>query len=351
MRLKYKVDIHYQISLNKNIPTSSGQGVNLRMRYSDFSVNSIALSVIGFPLWTLATKGWGAKDTDLSIYLLQQAFEQGINFFDTADSYGKGYGEELLRESLSPVRHEIVISTKFGHDFYSPQLDVDWDGKNFDPSYVAYACEQSLRRIGTDYLDMYFVHYPSYAEVENDDLYEALERLVDAGKILNFGIATDDRPEAAEIASLLACERELDLFHTPFSLLEQDLVDIFSQMDRNISVIARRVHSFGLLEESYDPKIFEESDSSNQINHPVFSKILEMRPNYDFLLEDLEESVPDVALRFAITKKNIVSTLPNMADVDHLGQYCLSADKPDLDSDLMSLIGEVYSDQKADEKE
>ena len=51
------------------------------MRYSDFSVNSIDLSVIGFPLWTLATRGWGAKDTDLSIYLLQQAFEQGINFF------------------------------------------------------------------------------------------------------------------------------------------------------------------------------------------------------------------------------------------------------------------------------
>ncbi len=311
------------------------------MRYSDFSVNNIDLSVIGFPLWTLATSGWGTKDTDFSIYLLQQAFEQGINFFDTADSYGKGYGEELLRESLSPVRHEIVISTKFGHDFYSPKLDVEWDGKNFDPSYVAYACEQSLRRIGTDYLDMYFVHYPSYAEVENDDLYEALEKLVDAGKILNFGIATDDRQEAAEIVTLLAFERGLDLFHTPFSLLEQDLVDIFSQMEGDISVIARRVHSFGLLEESYDPKIFEDSNSSNQNNHPVFSKILEMRPKYDFLFEDCEESVSDIALRFAITNKNVASALPNISDIDNLGQYCLSADKPDLDSDLMSLIEEV----------
>ena len=318
------------------------------MRYSDFSVNSIDLSVIGFPLWTLATRGWGAKDTDLSIYLLQQAFEQGINFFDTADSYGKGYGEELLREALSPVRHEIVISTKFGYDFYSPQLDVDWDGKNFDPEYVVYACEQSLRRIGTDYLDMYFVHYPSYAEVENDDLYEALEKLVDAGKILNFGIATDDRREAAEIATLLAFERGLDLFHTPFSLLEQELVDLFSQMEKHISVIARRVHSFGLLEDSYDPKIFQESDSSN---HPVLKKILEMRPHYDFLFEDWEESVQDVALRFAITNKNVASTLPNISDVDNLRQYCLSADKPDLASDLMSLIGEVYSEQKENDND
>ncbi|MED5450325.1 MAG: aldo/keto reductase, partial [Chloroflexota bacterium] len=94
------------------------------MRYSNFSVNNIDLSVIWFPLWTLATKGWSTKDPDISKYLLQQAFEQGINFYDTADSYGKGYAEELLKEALSPVRHEIVISTKFGHDFYSPQLDV-----------------------------------------------------------------------------------------------------------------------------------------------------------------------------------------------------------------------------------
>ncbi len=316
------------------------------MRYSDFSVNSIDLSVIGFPLWTLATRGWGAQDTDVSIYLLQQAFEQGINFFDTADSYGKGYGEELLREALSPARHEIVIASKFGYDFYSPQLDVDWDGKNFGPAYVAYACEQSLRRIGTDYLDMYFVHYPSYAEVENDDLYEALEKLVDAGKILNFGIATDDRPEASEIATLLAFERDLNLFHSPFSLLEQDLVDSFSQMDRNISVIARRVHSFGLLEESYDPLMFEQSKFSDQKNHPAFGNIIEMRPNYDFLFEDLEESISDVALRFAITNRNVVSTLPNITDIDNLSQYCLSADKPDLDNDLINLIIEVYREQK-----
>jgi len=321
------------------------------VRYSDFSVNNIDLSVIGFPLWTLATKGWGTEDPDIAKYLLQQAFEQGINFYDTADSYGKGYGEELLKEALSPVRHEIVISTKFGHDFYSPQLNVDWDGKNFDPAYIAYACEQSLHRIGTDYLDMYFVHYPSYAEVENDDLYETLEKLVDSGKILNFGIATDDRQEAADIATLLAFEREVDLFHSPFSLLEQDLVDILSRMEKNISVIARRVHSFGLLEESYDPKIFKESNSSYQRNNPVFSKVLEMRPNFDFLFEDLEENVSDVALRFAITNKNVGSTLPNITNLDNLEQYCLSADKPDLDIDLIGLIGEVYTDQKEKESE
>tara|TARA_B110000014_G_scaffold199070_1_gene148354 strand:+ start:1836 stop:2813 length:978 start_codon:yes stop_codon:yes gene_type:complete len=321
------------------------------MRYSEFSVNNIHLSVIGFPLWTLATGGWGKKDPDLSIYLLQQAFEKGINFFDTADSYGKGYGEELLRESLSPVRHEIVISTKFGYDFYSPKLDIEGDGKNFDPKYVSYACEQSLRRIGTDYLDMYFVHYPSYAEVENDDLYETLEKLVDAGKILNFGIATDDRPEAAEIANLLAFEREVDLFHTPFSLLEQDLVASFDQMDKNISIIARRVHSFGLLEESYDPKIFEDLDSGTQKDNSVFRKMLEMRPNYDFLFDQFEESVSDVALRFAINNRNVASTLPNISDIENLGRYCLYADRPDLDTELMSSINEVYSDQKENESE
>ena len=316
------------------------------MRYSDFSVNDIDLSVIGFPLWTLATRGWGKKDPSVAIYLLQQAFNQGINFFDTADSYGRGYGEELLREALAPIRKEIVISTKFGFDFYSPQLNIDGgDGKNFDPEYVSYACEQSLRRLGTDYIDMYLVHYPSYDEVENDDLYEALEKLVEAGKILRFGLALDDRPEATEIARLLVSERELDLIHAPYSLLEQDLVSSLSETG-DLSVIARRVHAFGLLDDSYDPKTFEGSDLGQQQDHPVFSNVLARRPYYDFLSDCFEENISDIALRFAITNRGIALTLPNINDIDNLSAYCLSADKPDLDNELMQIISDVFQEQK-----
>ncbi|MCS5649488.1 MAG: aldo/keto reductase [Dehalococcoidia bacterium] len=316
------------------------------MRYSDFSVNDIDLSVIGFPLWTLATRGWGKKDPSVAIYLLQQAFNQGINFFDTADSYGRGYGEELLREALAPIRKEIVISTKFGFDFYSPQLNIDGgDGKNFDPEYVSYACEQSLRRLGTDYIDMYLVHYPSYDEVENDDLYEVLEKLVEAGKILRFGLALDDRPEATEIARLLVSERELDLIHAPYSLLEQDLVSSLSETG-DLSVIARRVHAFGLLDDSYDPKTFEGSDLGQQQDHPVFSNVLARRPYYDFLSDCFEESISDIALRFAITNRGIALTLPNINDIDNLSAYCLSADKPDLDNELMQIISDVFQEQK-----
>ena len=317
------------------------------MRYSNFSVNNIDLSVIGFPLWTLATRGWGKKDPSVAIYLLQQAFNQGINFFDTADSYGRGYGEELLREALSPIRKEIVISTKFGFDFYSPQLNIDGrDGKNFDPEYVSYACEQSLRRLGTDYIDMYLVHYPSYDEVENDDLYEVLEKLVDAGKILRFGLALDDRPEATEIARLLVSERELDLIHAPYSLLEQDLVSSLFEIGDHLSVIARRVHAFGLLDDSYDPKIFDGSGLGQQQDHLVFSNALARRPYYDFLSESFEESISDIALRFAITNQGIALALPNINDIDNLSDYCLSADKPNLDDELMQMINDVFQEQK-----
>ena len=317
------------------------------MRYSDFSVNDINLSVIGFPLWTLATRGWGKKDPSSAIYLLQQAFNQGINFFDTADSYAKGYGEELIREALSPIRKEIVISTKFGFDFYSPRLNGDGgDGKNFDPEYVSFACEQSLRRLGTDYIDMYLVHYPSYAEVENDDLYEVLEKLVDAGKILRFGLAIDDRPEATEIASLLLSERELGLIHAPYSLLEQDLVSSLSEISGDLSVIARRVHAFGLLDDSYDPKMFEGSNLAQQEGHPVFKNVLSRRPYYDFLSDRFEENISDIALRFAITNQDIASVLPNINDIGDLSDYSLSADKSDLDDELMQMICDVFQEQK-----
>ena len=128
-------------------------------------------------------------------------------------------------------------------------------------------------------------------------------------------------------------------------MLEQDLVSSLSETG-DLSVIARRVHAFGLLDDSYDPKTFEGADLGQQQDHPVFSNALARRPYYDFLSDCFEESISDIALRFAITNQGIASTLPNINDIDNLSAYCLSADKPDLDNELMQIISDVVQEQK-----
>ena len=118
------------------------------MKYNEIVGLETNVSEMGFGLWTLSTHGWGSITPEGASNILNEAFSLGVNLFDTADSYGNGYSEELIAEALSTVRKNIVISTKVGVDFYHSDIfGEDSNKKNFSPDYLIYSCEQSLRRL------------------------------------------------------------------------------------------------------------------------------------------------------------------------------------------------------------
>ncbi len=126
------------------------------MKYRNLGKTDLKVSEVGFGVWTVSTGWWGKLDERESITLLSQALDLGINFFDTGDTYGEGYGEEILAKALGKQRNNILIGTKFGYDFYT---HVEREGhqerpQDFSPSFVRYACEQSLRRLNTDHIDL-----------------------------------------------------------------------------------------------------------------------------------------------------------------------------------------------------
>ncbi|MDQ3926925.1 MAG: aldo/keto reductase, partial [Actinomycetota bacterium] len=107
---------------------------------------------MGFGVWTLSTGWWGEVDDKRSVRLLKRAYEEGINYFDTADTYGSGKGEILLADAFGHMRDEVVISTKIGYDFYNytkrrgqQERPQDWS-----EDFVRFALEQSLKRLTTD---------------------------------------------------------------------------------------------------------------------------------------------------------------------------------------------------------
>ncbi len=119
------------------------------------------------------------------------ALDAGVNFFDTADIYGDTRSEEFLGRALAGRRGEAVIATKFG---------VRHDGSGFDssPDYVRSACEDSLRRLGTDYIDLYQIHFPDPATALRDTL-EVLDELVTAGKVREVGCSNFNVEQLREI--------------------------------------------------------------------------------------------------------------------------------------------------------
>ena len=84
------------------------------MKYRKLGETDLEISEVGFGVWTVATNWWGRIDRDEGVGLLKKSLDLGINFFDTADTYGDGYGEEILAKALGKHRHDISIGTKFG---------------------------------------------------------------------------------------------------------------------------------------------------------------------------------------------------------------------------------------------
>ena len=89
------------------------------MRYRNLGETDIRVSEVGFGVWTVSTGWWGEVDDVRSVRLLRQAYEAGINYFDTADTYGSGKGETLLADAFGGMRDKVVISTKISYDFYN----------------------------------------------------------------------------------------------------------------------------------------------------------------------------------------------------------------------------------------
>ena len=162
------------------------------MKYRNLPRTDLLLSEVGFGVWTVATNWWGRIPEEMRRSLLEEALELGINFFDTADTYGEGYGEEVLAKFMGHRRHEMIIATKFGYDFYdttTPRIGHQERPQKFEPEFIRFACEQSLRRLNTDYIDLYQLHNPRVPAIESDEVFETLEDLKHEGKIRFYGSA------------------------------------------------------------------------------------------------------------------------------------------------------------------
>ena len=159
--------------------------------------SEIKVSLLGMGCWAIGGPfrqgndelGWGHINEVEAIAALHKARESGINFFDTADVYGAGNSERILGKAFSEKRDKIVLATKFGITFKEETREVT--GTNASAEYIQKACEASLGRLNTDYIDLYQFHLNDYDILRADEVVDTLENLVSQGKIRKYGWSTD----------------------------------------------------------------------------------------------------------------------------------------------------------------
>ena len=202
----------------------------------------ITVSGIGLGAWQLANPAWGLHDTAGALRIVEGALETGCNFFDTAPGYSEGRSEELLGQALKASRGSVTICTKFGHNA---------DGTtNFDADAVRPALERSLRRLQTDYVDVYLLHNPPAQVLDGSHpgVYDELERLKSEGKLRAYGVSLDTLHELETVIKTTRCQAVEVLFN----VFHQDPLAAFRLAKaRGIGLIAKVPLDSGWLSGKY----------------------------------------------------------------------------------------------------
>lgn len=312
------------------------------------TVNDIEVSGVGFGLWTISTGWWGIEDESRGLDLLRQAYDAGVTLFDTADTYGNGKGETMLADALGNVRDRIVIATKFGYDFYNHGHNRDGHKEipqDFSPAYVRLACEQSLKRLRTDHIDIYQIHNPRMSAVQSDELFAELDVLKAEGKIRCYGAALGPangwEPEGLTVMR----ERQIDSLQIIYNMLEQDPGHtlISAAEAENVAVLIRVPHSSGLLEGKYTKDtVFPPTDHRSHRPREWLIEGLQKLEKLTFLTRDTGRTIGQAAIQFVLCSPAVASVLPNIYDAEQLEEFVAAPDMPPLTQDELSSIADLY---------
>lgn len=168
------------------------------MRTRKFGSSGLETSVIGFGGWPMGKGQYGALDDDQAIAAVRAAYESGITLFDTAAVYGWGYGEELMARALKPIRSKVILVTKGGRRWIQGETDRTRSTvSDSSPEYLKSGLEESLKRLQTDYIDLYLIHWPDPTLPFSTPM-GVLKEARAAGKIRHYGVSNFSVPQMAE---------------------------------------------------------------------------------------------------------------------------------------------------------
>jgi myo-inositol catabolism protein IolS len=313
------------------------------MRIRTLGKTGIKVSEVGFGAWAIGgpaelggvAVGWSKADDRDSIRALETAFDEGINFYDTADVYGMGHSEELLSQVFSQRRAQVVIASKGGN------LNDEagrWQ-KNFTGVFLARKVEDSLRRLRTDYLDLYQLHTPRTDEEYEQALTsaETLTRLVEQGKVRAYGLS---------IGSLEHGLRQIAhgfgaTIQVVYSALEREpeakLLPAAKQA--NYGIIPRVPLASGFLTGKYTSTIqFDTQDHRSRLTAEQKQAWAEKANRLKPLAKELGITVAQLALQYILVNDAVSVVIPGARNEVQARQNAAAGKLPPLDDAVVAKI-------------
>lgn len=284
------------------------------MKYRKLGNSDLQVSALGLGCMGLSFGLGVAPDKQTSLALIRGAFEAGITFFDTAEAYGPGVNEELLGEALAPVRDQVVLATKFGFKEGKTNLGVD-----SRPENIRAVAEASLKRLGTDRIDLFYQHRVD-PNVPIEEVAGVIQELIKEGKVKYWGLSeagvqTIRRAHAVQPVTALQSEYSL-WWREP----EQEILPTLEELGIGFVPFSPLGKGFltGAINESTQ---FDSSDFRNQV--PRFSE--ENRKANQVLIDVLKTiadaksaTTAQIALAWLLTQKPWIVPIPGTTKLHRL---------------------------------
>ncbi len=313
------------------------------MEYRPLGATGIRVSIIGFGSWgigglTPGPTSYGETDDAVSRRAISQALYEGINFFDTSSVYGDGHSESLLGEAFAGQRDRVVIATKGG-------IQPAYAGYDFTAQALRTSLEGSLRRLRTDYLDVFQLHNASAAVVQSlSHLGEVLTRFKEEGKVRAFGFSTPTPEDAVALvdfpgtASLQVNWNMLD-----WRAQESGLFDRAAA--KGIGIIARTPLAFGFLTGQFTAgTVFDSSDHRSRWSAEKIAAWTDATDDLFLALGTGQSSADNAAtaLRFCVSFDSVATVIPGMITPDEVHANAAASRKGPLTADEIRCVNAVY---------
>ena len=321
------------------------------MKYRTYPNSNVTVSEVGFGLWTTSTGWWGDKSDDEAVEMLQTAHDLGITLFDAADTYGNGRSEEQLAKAFADRRERVVYATKFGYDFSNSAQTRRGQSElpqNFSPAFVRAALEASLRRLRTDYIDIYQMHNARMAQIDDDALWELLESFKNEGKVRMYGIALGPAIGWLYEGVNAVRQRNVATLQIIWNVLEQypgsEQIRAAHDAGSDTGYMIRVPHSSGLLEGHYTAETtFPKNDHRRHRPREWLINGIEKVAKLRFL-ERSNRTLGQAAILWLLAEPRVMTVLPNIYDRAQLAEFAAASEAPALCAEDLARIEALYKE-------
>lgn len=311
------------------------------MRYRRLGRTGLEVSEIGFGAWGIGGDAGGAVaygpvDRDQSIRALQAALARGVTFYDTSDFYGHGRSEELIGEAFAGRRAEVVVASKGG-------MLADGKSMDFSVDYLRRALEGTLRRLRSDYVDLYQLHSPA-PEAYGDETVAFFQSAQREGKVRAIGLSARSPQEA-----LAGVERYgFPCVQVNFNLLDQRAVEcgLFERAAKDdVGVVVRTPLCFGFLTARYGANdAFHERDHRSRWSVGQRERWAGAPELFRPLIEEIPGQTPaQFALRYCLSHPCISVAIPGMLNETHVEENAAASELAPLAGPSLERVESIYS--------